>query len=155
MLTKLVTVDEIFQKYLNQKNNVKTSQSYQSYNNLTYDCNLTIISICSILSHNFSVIWSFEEFLLWLHFYQPQSLKVLHIMWSILKIWLNIHRILWRLHKHYKVLVSRFHVRRNDHELCWLNINRYFSITLGAWISRTEQNVFSNLICWAIPSMMV
>ena len=62
------------------------------------------------LSNNFSEIWSFEEFLTWLYFYLPQSLKVLHVMWSILKTWQNIYRILWRLHKHYKVLISKFHV---------------------------------------------
>ena len=102
------------------------------------------------LSNNFSVIWSFEEFLIWLYVYLPQSLKVLHVLWSIFKIWQNIYRILCRLHKHYKVLISKFHVKRNNHELCWLN-----TITLGAWIFRTKQNVFSNFICWAIPFMMV
>lgn len=36
MLIKLITVDEIFWKYHSQKKDDKTSQSYQSYNDLPW-----------------------------------------------------------------------------------------------------------------------
>ena len=36
MLIKLITVDEIFRKYHSQKKDDKTSQSYQSYNDLPW-----------------------------------------------------------------------------------------------------------------------